>query len=157
RPRRAALRTDATAPGNMPAMTYARSLTALWLGASASAACASQVTPLSPDAAGRADTTAVGCGTFRDNTCPTGQFCFGPSACGSVWSCQRDFPCSAAIPSLACMCNGTVESVAAGCSERHAYRLGDAFGDAASLLEVGAPCDAARQPPFAVRVEVVGT
>ena len=100
--------------------------------------------------------TTPGCGTLNANDCDRGLTCFGPSACGSVWKCQKEMPCSAAAPRLACGCDGRVVSVAAGCAGRHAYGLAEVFGSD-GRLDVGAPCDPTPTAPYSVAVEVVGT
>jgi hypothetical protein len=102
----------------------------------------------------------AGCGSFDDNDCPEGQFCFGPPACDAVWACQSENPCSAAGPFEACSCAGQVTSVASGCYSRHAYSLGS-FGGIGILggeagTGLGAPCDPERPQPFHLRVEISG-
>jgi hypothetical protein len=80
---------------------------------------------------------AAASGCTRDQDCPLEQYCYGSSACGSTWSCQDGFPpCSAAAPFMACGCDGSFVSVAAGCPGRHAWPAYFLYSE-----YTGSPCD----------------
>ena len=67
----------------------------------------------------------------------------------------KEMPCSAAGPRLGCGCDGRIVSIAAGCPERNAYGLWEAFGlDGAA--KPGAPCDPTRTAPFAAALAIEG-
>jgi hypothetical protein len=106
-------------------------------------------------AAEGATVATPGCGSLRNNDCAKGLTCFGPSACGSRWTCQKEQPCSAAGPRLGCSCDGRIVSIAAGCPERNAYGLWEAFGLDGTATP-GAACDPTRSAPFAAALQIEG-
>lgn len=96
-----------------------------------------------------------GCSSSLD--CPEDMYCYGPAACGSVWTCQEEYPgCSAAAPRLACLCDGTIGTVAAGCPGRHHYVIPDLIHEGF----MGSPCDPAHPEDFEdvppATLEVIG-
>jgi hypothetical protein len=65
----------------------------------------------SPDAAAgdAAVDSGLGCGNGSFNDCKQGEWCWGPSTCGSVWQCTSAAPpCLDTPGNLVCGCNGIV-------------------------------------------------
>lgn len=117
-----------------------------WIAALALLGCIGR-TPL----AEQEDAGVEGC--IDDADCPGG-WCTGPPACGAVWTCVDEVPCSAAAPSWVCGCDGTIFSAAAGCPQRQ-Y----AWTDSGSTLQAldGEPCDPADPDGFRTDVVLRGT
>lgn len=92
-------------------------------------------------------------GCTSDGDCPEDMWCAGPPQCGAEWSCQEDYPCSAAPPSMGCSCDGRVVSLSAGCTQRHAWDQ-HSMPSFVTSADTGDPCDAEAELPITVSLSV---